>query len=74
MLASDGGHTDIVQLLLSSAGAKIDLQNKVRHDINLSLVGASLSEPHTSVTSLHTCVCMLACLLAWTDQLTKNFK
>ena len=38
MLASDGGHTDIVQLLLSSAGAKIDLQNKVRHDINLSLV------------------------------------
>ena len=37
MLASDGGHTDIVQQLLSS-GAKVDLQNKVRHDINLSLV------------------------------------
>ena len=28
------------------------------------LVGASLSEPHTSVTALCTCVCMLACLLA----------
>ena len=28
------------------------------------IVGASLSEPHTSVTSLRTCVCMLACLLA----------
>ena len=32
MLASDSGHTDIVQLLLSS-GAKVDLQNKVRHSI-----------------------------------------
>jgi len=34
MLASDSGHTDIVQLLLSS-GAKLDLQNKVRHSIML---------------------------------------
>ena len=34
MLASDSGHTDIVQLLLSS-GAKVDLQNKVRHSIML---------------------------------------
>jgi len=37
------------------------------------LVGASLSEPHTSVTSLRACVCMLvcllACLLAWTDHI-----
>ena len=33
MLASDSGHTEVVQLLLSS-GAKVDLQNKVRHDIN----------------------------------------
>ena len=33
MLAGNSGHTDVVQLLLSS-GAKIDLQNKVRHDIN----------------------------------------
>ena len=30
MLASDSGHTEVAQLLLSS-GAKIDLQNKVRH-------------------------------------------
>ena len=29
-----------------------------------ALIGASLSEPHTSVTALRTCVCMLACLLA----------
>ena len=28
------------------------------------LIGASLSEPHTSVTALRTCVCMFACLLA----------
>ena len=33
MLAGNSGHTDMVQLLLSS-GAKIDMQNKVRHDIN----------------------------------------
>ena len=31
MLASDSGHTEVVQLLLSS-GAKVDLQNKVRHN------------------------------------------
>ena len=30
-----------------------------------ALIGVSLSEPHTSVTSLRTCVCMLA----WTDHL-----
>ena len=34
MLASDSGHTEVVQLLLSS-GAKVDLQSKVRHSINL---------------------------------------
>ena len=27
------------------------------------LIGASLSEPHTSVTSLHLCVRMFACML-----------
>ena len=32
MEASDSGHTNVVQLLLSS-GAKVDLQNKVRHNI-----------------------------------------
>ena len=26
-------------------------------------------EPHTSVTSLHPCVCMFACLYAWTNHL-----
>jgi len=31
------------------------------------IIGASLSEPHTSVTSLHLCVCMFACLLACLD-------
>ena len=37
------------------------------------LVGASLSEPHTSVTSLCPCVCMFACLLACLDRpLTVN--
>ena len=30
---------------------------------NGKFIGASLSEPHTSVTLLRTCVCMLACLL-----------
>ena len=35
MRASDSGHTDVVQLLLSS-GAQVDLQDKVRHNINYS--------------------------------------
>ena len=35
MLASLRGHTDVVQLLLSS-GAQVDLQDKVRHNINYS--------------------------------------
>ena len=34
----------------------------------LLFIGASLSEPHTSVTALGTCVCMFA-LCAWTDHL-----
>ena len=34
MLASDGGHIDVVQLLLFS-GAQVDLQDEVRHSINL---------------------------------------
>ena len=35
-----------------------------------TLIGASLSEPHTSVTALRKCVCMLACLRPY----TVNFK
>ena len=38
-----------------------------------TVIGASLSEHHTSMTSLRMCVCiyacLLACLLAWTDHL-----
>ena len=34
MLASDSGHIDVVQLLLSS-GAQVDLQDEVRHSVNL---------------------------------------
>ena len=38
-----------------------------------NIIGASLSEPHTSVTSLHLCVCMFARLLACLDRpLTVN--
>ena len=33
------------------------------------LFGASLSEPHTSVTALHMCMYMLVCLLVWTYHL-----
>ena len=40
MLASDGGHIHVVQLLLSS-GAQADLQDEVRHSINLHLVHKS---------------------------------
>ena len=31
---------------------------------NNAFIGASMSEPHISVTALRMCVCMLACLLA----------
>ena len=42
---------------------------------SIAFLGASLSEPHTSVTALRTCVCMFVCLLACLDQpLTVNFK
>ena len=34
MGASRSGHTDVVQLLLSS-GSKVDLRNKVRNSVNL---------------------------------------
>ena len=37
---------------------------------DIILFGASLSEPHISVTALHTCVCMLACSRPY----TVNFK
>ena len=33
-------------------------------NFNSILIGASLSEPHTSVTALCTCVCMYVCLFA----------
>ena len=35
MCASYSGHTDVVQLLLSS-GAQVDLQEMVKHNINYS--------------------------------------
>ena len=37
----------------------------------MDIIGASLSEPHTSVTALSTCVCIYACL---DRPLTVNFK
>ena len=41
-------------------------------DISIqNIIGASLSEPHTSVTALRTCVYMFVCLLTWTDHLPK---
>ena len=44
MLASDSGHTDVVQLLLSS-GAQVDLQDKVRHIVNLLIVHKMMAVP-----------------------------
>ena len=45
--------------------------NVYSHVRDSVLIGASLSEPHTSVITLRTCVCMLACL---GRPLTINFK
>ena len=66
MLASDGGHTDIVQQLLSS-GAKVDLQNKVRHDINLSLV--SKTGGIAFMKSAYPPNCSVASVTKWTQVL-----
>ena len=42
---------------------RLPVEPPLRRDTHAAVVfGASLSEPHTSVTSLHTCVCMFACL------------
>ena len=41
---------------------------------NVPLIGASLSEPHTSVTALRTCVCMSVCLFVCLRPYTENFK
>ena len=41
------------------------------YDYCLLLIGASLSEPHTSVTAMSMCVCICACL---ERPLTINFK
>ena len=44
---------------------KIDLfLGHLPHNTNGIMIGVSLSEPHTSVTALRTCVCVHACLLA----------
>ena len=40
MLASDSGHTEVVQVLLSSE-AQVDMQDKVSHSINLLIVHES---------------------------------
>ena len=39
--------------------------------IKWSVIGASLSEPHASVTALSTCVCIYLAMLVWTDHLHK---
>ena len=39
------------------------------HTYGLSLIGVSLSKPHTSVIALHTRVCIWPAMLAWTDHL-----
>ena len=39
-----------------------------------TVIGVSLSEPHTSVTTLRTCMCVLACLLDFLKPYAVNFK
>ena len=44
----------------------------MRHDIRHIIIGASLSEPHTSVTAFAEVVCMSDCACLW--PYTVNFK
>ena len=57
--------------VVSSNTGKLLLHVRGGSSVSSCLIGASLSEPHTSVTSLRTCVCMFACL---DRPLTVNFK
>ena len=43
MCASYSGHTDVVQLFLST-GAKVDLQSKVRHNMNLIAISLFVAD------------------------------
>ena len=49
---------------LGCKGLKLQVHMGVLGCKGLIIIGASMSEPHISVTALRTCVCMLACLLA----------
>ena len=51
MWASEGGHTDVVQLLLSS-GAQVDLEDEVRHKINSGTLVTGHSWVKTSLVIL----------------------
>ena len=42
--------------------------------LTLLVIGASLNRPHTSVTALRTCMCVLACLLVCLWPYTVNLK
>ena len=57
MSASKSGHTDVVQLLLSSV-SKVDQQNKVRHSSNLSLASSQQWWPYLKCTC--PCYCSVA--------------
>ena len=39
--------------------------------LGIPIIGASLSEPHTSMAALRTCLCIHLSMLAWTDHLPK---
>ena len=51
-------------LLYTAYSQYIAFGVRTRSKTQCALIGASLSEPHTSMTSFHLCVCMSACLLA----------
>ena len=54
MWASISGHTDVVQLLLSS-GAQVDLQDKVRHNIKYIVPKSNLTVVHFLMSN--NCLC-----------------
>ena len=47
------------------SGHRRALNKTIAEQMYMQFIGASLSEPHTSVSSLRVCVCMLA----WTDHI-----
>ena len=59
----DSKKTMITEMLVQLFS--VTLEKRELKTVQMNVIGASMSVPHTSVTALRTCMCMVACLLAY---------